>query len=250
MENLSIEKAPLELFDSGEPLPVDLDQDGVSVAEGDCNDEDPNVSPLLEEEPYDGIDNDCNQETVDDDLDQDGYSLEEDCDDENPDLNVDCPTDSDEDGVSIESGDCNDNDPNVYPGHPDDNCDNIDNNCNRETDENWIGDHLENNGTIELQDDDDIYLVGYTYPNEDLDQFILETTTVRTLDIEPGHELDIHIYAFINNNTWISVIEISTDELFSFELYPYEYNTNQFKIELYSQNGDCSNPYELQIGYP
>ena len=36
------------------------------------------------EEPYDGIDNDCNPDTLDDDLDQDGYSLEDDCDDLDP----------------------------------------------------------------------------------------------------------------------------------------------------------------------
>ena len=41
----------------------------------------------IEEELYNGIDDDCDEMTLDDDLDQDGYILSEDCNDENPNIN-------------------------------------------------------------------------------------------------------------------------------------------------------------------
>ena len=52
---------------------VDEDGDGVTIAEGDCNDQMPNVSPLLEEVWYDGIDGDCAGDN-DFDKDKDGRS--------------------------------------------------------------------------------------------------------------------------------------------------------------------------------
>ncbi len=42
-----------------------------------------------EEVPYNGIDDDCNPLTLDDDLDQDGFLLADDCDDTNPNINPD-----------------------------------------------------------------------------------------------------------------------------------------------------------------
>ena len=41
----------------------------------------------MEEQIYNGIDDDCDPSTLDDDLDQDGFPLEEDCDDTNPEIN-------------------------------------------------------------------------------------------------------------------------------------------------------------------
>jgi len=43
----------------------------------------------IDEIPYNGIDDDCDIETLDDDLDQDGFILLNDCDDENPAINPD-----------------------------------------------------------------------------------------------------------------------------------------------------------------
>ncbi len=85
----------------------------------------------IEEIPYNGIDDDCNPTTLDDDLDQDGYGIEVDCDDEDSNINPgqeeepyngvddDCDAatlddDLDQDGYDI-SYDCNDNDPNIHP---------------------------------------------------------------------------------------------------------------------------------------
>ena len=46
-------------------------------------------SPDQEEIIYNGIDDDCDPSTFDDDLDQDGFLFEEDCDDNNPNINPD-----------------------------------------------------------------------------------------------------------------------------------------------------------------
>jgi hypothetical protein len=60
---------------------VDADGDG-HPAEDDCDDADPAVGGA--EVPYDGVDNDCDPATPDDDLDGDGFAAVEDCDDGDP----------------------------------------------------------------------------------------------------------------------------------------------------------------------
>lgn len=72
------------LFDDtggGSALDRDEDDDG-APDRTDCADQDPTVFPGAEEQPYDGVDNDCDPGTPDDDLDGDGFLLAEDCDDE------------------------------------------------------------------------------------------------------------------------------------------------------------------------
>ena len=67
---------------------VDNDGDGFSATD-DCDDNNATVNPGQQEEPYNGIDDDCNSATLDDDLDQDGFVLSEDCDDDNAATNPD-----------------------------------------------------------------------------------------------------------------------------------------------------------------
>jgi hypothetical protein len=81
---------------------LDTDGDNYPTCLGDCNDNDPLINPGMTEIPYNGIDDDCNSATPDDDLDGDSYPIAEDCDDTN---------------VSI------------YPGAPE-LCDVFDNDCN------------------------------------------------------------------------------------------------------------------------
>ncbi len=62
---------------------VDLDgYDGEATGGDDCDDADAAVHPGAEERWYDGVDNDCDPSTVDDDQDGDGWPLATDCDDE------------------------------------------------------------------------------------------------------------------------------------------------------------------------
>ena len=60
---------------------VDRDEDG-SPASEDCDDLDRTRYPGNTETPYNGVDDDCDESTPDDDLDEDGYPWAEDCDDE------------------------------------------------------------------------------------------------------------------------------------------------------------------------
>jgi len=123
---------------------------GMVTNSDDCNDNDANINPDQDEAIYNGIDDDCNPNTLDDDLDQDGFEMENDCDDNNPDVNPnqseipyneqddDCDPstlddDLDQDGFGIQ-GDCDDNNPDVNPNTIEV-CDGIDNNCDGDIDE-------------------------------------------------------------------------------------------------------------------
>ena len=66
----------------------DQDQDGF-VAAVDCDDNNPDVNPGQPETPYNGLDDDCDAATPDDDLDGDGFGVIDgtDCDDANPNVN-------------------------------------------------------------------------------------------------------------------------------------------------------------------
>ncbi|MCO4762446.1 MAG: putative metal-binding motif-containing protein [Myxococcales bacterium] len=88
-----------------------LQPKGTSVNGDDCNDDNAKVNPGATEVPYDGVDNDCNAKTPDDDLDGDGYGIAE---------------------------DCNDKDASVNPGAKEIPHDGVDNDCNPETKDNPV----------------------------------------------------------------------------------------------------------------
>lgn len=86
----------------------DLDSDGYTIGEGDCNDQDPNVSPSAPDVFGDSIDQNCDgADGVDGD--GDGFAGVStggtDCDDTNPDV---YDVDKDGDGESMCDGDCDD----------------------------------------------------------------------------------------------------------------------------------------------
>jgi hypothetical protein len=118
------------------PTDVDNDLDGVPWCAGDCNDNHPDISPLVQEGPYasitcsDGIDNDC-----DNTIDLNDTECEQPC------------VDKDGDGfgypgrITCDNGprpDCNDNDTSIHPDADDNSCNNIDENCDGYYDEGYI----------------------------------------------------------------------------------------------------------------
>ena len=85
---------------------VDQDGDGAELG-ADCDDSSADIGPGVVEVPYDGLDNDCDPLTLDDDLDGDGV---------------------------LSSADCDDSDDTIAPG-ADEPCDGIDNDCDRVVDD-------------------------------------------------------------------------------------------------------------------
>ena len=83
----------------------DADGDGYTVADGDCDDADPDVHPGAADTPYDGVDADCDGAS-DDDADRDGH-----------------------DDLGHGGDDCDDADPATYPGAEEVYADGIDQDC-------------------------------------------------------------------------------------------------------------------------
>jgi Putative metal-binding motif/Arylsulfotransferase (ASST) len=128
----------------------DEDLDGVTLGDGDCNDDNESIYPGAEEIPNDGIDQDCvDGDLVLTDADDDGYFDEvDDCDDAdnsaypgapeiaNDGIDQDCDgfdlvlkdLDVDDDGFDY-SIDCDDNNDQVYPGAVEIPYDGIDQDC-------------------------------------------------------------------------------------------------------------------------
>ena len=116
------------------PTTTDLDGDGFDDTQ-DCDDLDPTTSPAAEE-ICDGADNDCDGEVDEgvgadgewyEDLDGDGFAGE---------LVAEPGCTPEADGYSPIADDCDDSDPDIYPGAPDPcNDDGIDNDCDGEIDE-------------------------------------------------------------------------------------------------------------------
>jgi F0F1-type ATP synthase epsilon subunit len=135
---------------------------------GDCNDNAAAVNPGAAEVPYDGVDNDCDAATRDDDLDRDGVNRSEDCDDADAAVGRASTRYRDADGDSwgagagatlcpsvaghvARSGDCNDDAAAVNPGAAEVPYDGVDNDCDAATRD----DDLDGDGLFGAADCDD-----------------------------------------------------------------------------------------------
>ena len=94
----------------------DLDGDGVSADEGDCDDNDPTIRPGAAEQ-CDEVDSDCDGSLVDEFADSDG------------DLAPDCTDADDDNDGDLDDSDCADLDPAVYTGAPEIPDDGVDQDC-------------------------------------------------------------------------------------------------------------------------
>ncbi len=99
--------------------------------------------------------------------------------------------DADGDGFTAEDGDCDDGDPAVHPGVPEDLCGRGDEDCDGQTDEDfdadaWEPDDDEATDLGDLTDVPEVLLTAYTFPEGDVDRFrfYVEDGTFDWFDVE------------------------------------------------------------------
>ncbi len=167
---------------------TDLDGDGWTVDDGDCNDDDPTVHPGAEEIPYDTIDQDCDGADLTD-VDGDGCGvLDGDCDDDDPTVHPDAEeipydgidqdcdgadlTDVDGDGYDgyeVGGGDCDDDKPDVHP-NAEETCDGVDADCDGQL-ELWGESDADGDGWVYCQGDCDDLDASLTPADADGDSY-------------------------------------------------------------------------------
>jgi len=245
---------------------LDADQDGYGDPEtfltecflpngyvsnnSDCEDNNPNINPNQTEQPYNGIDDDCNSATLDDDLDQDGFLLADDCDDNNSNINPDqteepyngvdddcnaatLDDDLDQDGFLLDD-DCDDNNPNINPDQTEEPYNGIDDDCDSAT----LDDDLDQDGFLLAEDCDDnnpnINPDGEEIPNNGIDEDCDGMDLVSSI-----HELSNSVIK-IYPNPAINIINIDIEGqlVYNVELYDLKgklikstSKSNQIKIE-------------------
>ncbi len=164
--------------------PLDLDKDGFFGSE-DCDETNPNINAGRTEIPYNGIDDDCNSNTPDDDIDKDGFKRDKDCNDNDAEINPnkgeilyngiddDCDpktVDDDYDGDGfLKKDDCDDNNKNINPKAKEILGNNIDENCDGKDDP-LLGLFENENSVI-------------AFPNPSFGEFELENAKINTLKI-------------------------------------------------------------------
>ncbi len=170
---------------------------------GDCDDQNSEINPNEVEIPYNGKDDDCDTDTLDDDLDQDGYFLIDDCDDTDSQINPgqvevpyngideDCNADTldddlDQDGYFL-IDDCDDTDSQINPGKVEIPYNGVDEDCNADT----LDDDLDQDG-YDLVDDcndqnSDINPEGVEILDNDIDEdcdgVALMSTGIQEVDL-------------------------------------------------------------------
>ena len=121
---------PTDTGDTGESAATDLDEDGFTVADGDCNDSDDTVFPGADE-VCDDVDNNCDGLIDEESIDAITWYLDTDA-DAFGNVNVSLEACDAPEGYVANATDCDDFDPTVHPGAIDIPGDGIDQNCDGE----------------------------------------------------------------------------------------------------------------------
>ena len=232
----------------------DLDGDGWTEDEGDCDDNDPNVNPDALDNDNDGEDENCNGEADEDWVDP-------------------AEQDGDNDGYTVNDGDCDDGNPTVNPGATEV-CDDIDNNCDGsmsdlptdqwEPNSSWnVGDLNAVNYLGELDDDSIIEIDNYHFPETDIDTFAFFDEdgwfdsfhfTVTLYQVHPDIELTMSIEWFEENGTSQGVIGTATGNgpgtnvVFDYEGATGSDDTGYYVVTIASNVGEsCDTPYIVKL---
>jgi len=257
-----------------------LDQDGdghrssdyPEMGGDDCDDDDPAVNPGVAESPYNGIDDDCDVETLDDDLDGDSFGFETDCDDEDAEINPgesevvyngaddDCDSstlddDLDADGYPY-AEDCDDTDTNIHPGQYEYPYNGSDDDCDAETpDDDLDGDGYDlNSDCNDLEDD--VYPGAPEIDGDDIDQDCSGEQPVllkgRVTDeiglMREGVEFQLTVYSAetIEDDSLWSTKFIAHDFIF-FRYQTWDTSETEFEFELEVAFSDTSWTKDVSI---
>ena len=205
--NLVIERLSFEI------VIVDVDGDGFT-SDQDCDDNNSEINPGQDEIPYNGIDDDCNAATLDDDLDEDGFASANDCDDTNSSINPDqveeayngidddcnpasLDDDLDEDGFAL-ADDCDDANPEINPN----------------------GIEIAGNGIDEDCDGLDQPLSTYELENASLNIYPNPTTNFINIDVTGSLNYSVNLYS-IDNKNLIAEMNAATLDVKSFSAGTY-----------------------------
>lgn len=143
-----------------DPSDMDVDQDGYTINQGDCDDTDETIFPGATDIPYDNIDQDCNGSDLTD-VDGDGF-----------------------DAVETGGFDCDDEDSSINPDAEETCGDGVDNNCDGDADEGCLTFYRDADG--DLFGDPNTTIVALSPPNG----YVSDSTDCDDTDstINPGAE--------------------------------------------------------------
>ena len=178
--------------------------------------------------------------------------------------------DEDEDGYSVEEGDCDDTNPDLTPDAIDE-CDGIDNNCDGQIDEDLSIDQNEPNdesGT-DLGDyftEDSIVTSGFIGEEEDLDRFHFYLSdpiggwfqidvNLQTTSLSADYVVEFWILEDINGNEprMVQLIDdsgVGAGESYTYSGIPFSDDAGLYGVVVYSNGGSgCDTEYDLSISF-